>query len=241
MINSNNIKVFVDFDGTITHEDIGANLFKHFSDEVETENIINSYRNGNINAIKCWEELSLISKNVTVKSFEEFINNYSIDSTFSQFVNFCKEKNIELFILSDGFDSYIDHILNKYNLANINYYSNKLIINDNGKLELSFPFTDEECKNCANCKRNHIITNSSEEDITVYIGNGISDFCPVQYCDIIFAKDNLLKFCEKERISFFPFRNFNEIEIRLNEILKKKNIKKRHQAELKRRSLYLQG
>ena len=45
----------------------------------------------------------------------------------------------------------------------------------------------------ANCKKNHIINHSSDDDITIYIGDGNSDKDAAQYCDFIFAKNDLLK------------------------------------------------
>ncbi|MCK5085877.1 MAG: 2-hydroxy-3-keto-5-methylthiopentenyl-1-phosphate phosphatase, partial [Melioribacteraceae bacterium] len=112
---------------------------------------------------------------------------------------------------------------------------------ENNNLIPQFPYTDEECKICANCKRNHILNNSSDDDFTIYIGDGLSDTCPAQFVDFIFAKRSLLKFCEKNRISYFPYNNFYDIKNRLDELMKKKRIKKRHQAELKRREVYIQG
>jgi 2-hydroxy-3-keto-5-methylthiopentenyl-1-phosphate phosphatase len=75
----------------------------------------------------------------------------------------------------------------------------------------------------------------------VYIGDGHSDQCPAQYVDFIFAKDDLLRFCEMERITFFPYHNFNDVKIRLQSLLQKKRLKKRHQSLMKRRAVYMQG
>ena len=105
----------------------------------------------------------------------------------------------------------------------------------------TFPYTDEECRKCANCKRNHILANSSDTDFTVYIGDGYSDTCPAQYCDFVFAKNSLLKYCEVNRITYFPFTNFRDVQKRLNELVNKKRLKKKHQAELKRKQVYRQG
>ena len=82
---------------------------------------------------------------------------------------------------------------------------------------------------------------SGDEEISVYIGNGSSDVCPAQFCDLIFAKEDLLKFCEKERVSYSQFFTFNDVVKKLTEVAGKKRFKKRHQALLKRRSVYMQG
>jgi 2-hydroxy-3-keto-5-methylthiopentenyl-1-phosphate phosphatase len=61
----------------------------------------------------------------------------------------------------------------------------------------------------------------------------------VHFCDFIFAKDDLLKYCEKERITFFPFNNFDDVIERMEMLRQKKRLKKRHQAELNRREIYI--
>jgi 2-hydroxy-3-keto-5-methylthiopentenyl-1-phosphate phosphatase len=102
-----------------------------------------------------------------------------------------------------------------------------------------FPYLDASCPSSANCKRNHIITHSSDEDYTVFIGDGNSDKFVAEYCDFIFAKDDLLKYCERERITYFPFNNFHDVVVRMEQLASKKRLKKRHQAELKRRAVYI--
>jgi 2-hydroxy-3-keto-5-methylthiopentenyl-1-phosphate phosphatase len=146
-----------------------------------------------------------------------------------------------MFILSDGLDYYINRVLEREGLSHLQAYTNKLTFSDDGNLIPEFPHTDEECKQCANCKRNHIINHSSDDEFTVYIGDGYSDACPVQFCDFIFAKKSLLKFCETNRISFSPYKNFYDVKRKLDTLVNKKRLKKRHQAELKRREVYLQG
>jgi len=73
----------------------------------------------------------------------------------------------------------------------------------------------------------------------VFIGNGNSDKNAAEFCDFIFAKNELLKFCEKERITYFPFNNFTDVIQKLTKLKNRKRLKKRHQAELKRRQAYL--
>jgi hypothetical protein len=42
-----------------------------------------------------------------------------------------------------------------------------------------------------------------------------------------------------ERISFYPFNNFIDIQNKITELVNKKNLRKRHQAQLKRKSAYM--
>ena len=141
-------------------------------------------------------------------------------------------------MLSDGFDYYIDRLFDKAGLAGIKYYSNKLFLDLKGKLSAEYPHYDADSPTSANCKKNHIINHSSDDDYTIYIGDGNSDKEAAQFCDFIFAKNGLLKFCSKERISFYPFKDFNDVKNKLKELIAKKNLRKRHQALLKRKAAY---
>jgi len=234
-------KIFVDFDGTITKTDIGEHMFLQFGDADEAKRIVARWMNDEITSMDTWKLLCDTVEDFDEKSFDEFLAGIEIDPTFNKFVEYCDKNNFELIILSDGLDFYINKFLKRENLDHILTYTNLLGFDENDKLIPSFPFTDEECSKCANCKRNHIINHSADDDFTVYIGDGYSDACPVQYCDFIFAKDSLLKFCEVNRISFSPYGNFNDVIKKLDTLKEKKRLKKRHQAELKRREVYLQG
>ena len=233
-------KVFVDFDGTITKFDVGEAIFREFGSAAETDKIVADLIINKITARKCWELLFATIKQIDVVKFDEFIDSMNIDTTFHQFHNYCCVKDIDIFVLSDGFDYYINRILKKENLNHVKLFANKLIINAKNELVPSFPYFDIECQTSANCKRNHILNNSGDEEFTVYIGDGNSDKYSTQFCDFIFAKDYLLKYCEKERITFFPFKNFDDIIVRLESLRTKKRLKKRYQAELKRKEIYLQ-
>jgi 2-hydroxy-3-keto-5-methylthiopentenyl-1-phosphate phosphatase len=233
------IKVFVDFDGTITLQDIGEEIFKKFGESQKVNKIIENLLTDKISSRQCWDELCETVPPITEPELNNFIDQLDVDPTFFPFVKFCNEKELELIVLSDGFDYYIDRVFKKAGLAGIKYYSNKLFVVENGKLKASYPHYDANYPTSANCKINHIINHSSDDDFTIYIGDGNSDKEAAQYCDFIFAKKDLLKFCSKEKISFYPFNNFDDVKNKTLEFLNKKNLRKRHQAELKRKSAYI--
>ncbi len=241
MNENKNFKVFVDFDGTITRRDVGEAMFLEFGDADSANRIIQDWIDKNINAVQCWQQLCSSIKSLNITAFDKFINEIEIDEGFVKFVDYCQSNGIEITVLSDGLDYYIKRILDKEKLNHLRVFSNQLLIDDNNNLVPLFPFTDEECDRCANCKRNHVLNLSSEEDYSVYIGDGWSDTCPSQYCDFIFAKNSLLKYCEKNRISFFPYTNFFDVIKRFEELRLKKRLKKRHQALLKRNEIFVQG
>ena len=233
------IKVFVDFDGTITLEDVGEAIFKKFGETEKVKRIIEDLLSDKISSRQCWDELCDSVDNINKAELDEFIDLLDVDPTFIPFVKFCSENKIDMVVLSDGFDYYIDRLFNKAGLSGLKYYSNKLFVDDKGILKAEYPYFDVDSPTSANCKKNHIINHSSDDEYTVYIGDGNSDKDAAQYCDFIFAKDGLARFCSMERISFYPFRDFNEVQNKLTELMLKKNLRKRHQAQLKRKLAYM--
>jgi 2,3-diketo-5-methylthio-1-phosphopentane phosphatase len=232
-------KIFVDFDGTITKQDIGESIFRRFGNKEKVDSIIKKLLSNEITAKQCWLSLCDSVDKLEKKELDEFIDSLEIDHTFHNLVDYSKKNKMELFVISDGFNYYIDRVFEKENLRDIKYYSNKLEIDLNNKLVPTFPYLDQNCTTSANCKRNHIINNSGEEEYTIFIGDGNSDKYTVQFCDFIFAKDDLLKYCEIERITYFPFNNFNDVIEKIDELKSRKRLKKRYQAELKRREIYI--
>jgi len=231
-------KIFLDFDGTITKNDVGEEIFKKILKEDIVNKIVGDLLTDKISSRECWESLCESATGIIKNDFDNFILSQEIEPTLHHFVYYCDENKFQLFILSDGFDYYIEKILKREKLSHLKLFSNKLILNDERKLIPSFPYFNADCRSSANCKRNHIIENSGEDDYTVFIGDGNSDNDAIQYVDFIFAKDDLLKYCEVQRITYFPFKNFDDVILRMIELLSKKRLKKRHQAELKRREAF---
>lgn len=233
------LKIFVDFDGTITRQDVGEAIFNKFGDSSRVDSIIKNLLEDKISSKQCWDELCESAGPVNLNELIDFINTMEIDKSFISFAEFCNDNNLEMYVLSDGFDFYIDKVFEKNRIDRIKYYSNKLIVDTEGRLSAEYPYFDTDSPTSANCKKNHIINHSSDEDYTIYIGDGNSDKDAAQYCDFIFAKKDLARFCSMERISFYPFNNFDDVKDKIIELVNKKNLRKRHQAQLKRKSAYL--
>lgn len=228
-------KVFVDFDGTITKQDIGNAFFRRFGNEAESIRAVGQWKNDGLSGKDLMKrEAEFVS--VTREIALDYVKGFDIDDSFKPFVDFCRENKIEVTILSDGLDFYINEVLSRNDLATIPFYSNVAHF-ESGKIDIEFPY-ESSCPKCANCKGHQILTQTGIDDLVVYIGNGFSDRCAVDYADMIFAKDELLKYCEDNNITYFPFNTFKEVLHKFRKIFDSKKFRKRHQAELKRREAY---
>lgn len=237
------LRVFCDFDGTISTRDVGDEIFKFFVGE-EATRLVNEYRDDEITARECLKLECEAVDSCSPDQLEKFISQFTLDPHFKPFVEFCEERQLPIVVLSDGLDFYVSRLLADDGLDRVPWYANHLefvIEGSKTKLLPSFPYTDSECHLCGNCKRNHLLTLSADEDLIVYIGDGISDRCPVRYADIVFAKHSLIKYCQAQNISYFPYTHFGDVQERLASILRHKRIKKRREAEMARRDVFMQG
>lgn len=235
-------KLFIDFDGTVTREDIGEAFFLHFGGPSCGEHV-REYREGRISASECFRRETAAIGSLTLDEADRFLRTKPIVEGFLEFVRFCRELRLEIHIVSDGLDFYIRRILEHHGVGGLSLYSNKLELEDLGRGRfrptIVYPYRAEGCDRCACCKRNVLLSLSGEEDIVGYIGEGYSDRCAVQYADVVFAKDDLQRFCQQENISYYPYQDFFDVQARVDTLLSRKNLRKRRRAELKRREAFL--
>ncbi|HUI31758.1 MAG TPA: MtnX-like HAD-IB family phosphatase [Candidatus Acidoferrales bacterium] len=229
-------KVFVDFDGTITTQDVGNQFFRKFGNETES-----------LKAVEMWKAGKMSGRDLTLKEAEyvavdeedalRYVETFQIDPTFKDFIAYCRSSSMEISVLSDGLDFYIKRIFDLNGISGVPFYSNIVRFNSNG-IRVEFPY-QSDCSKCGNCKGHQILTRTGIDDVVIYIGNGFSDRCAVQYADVIFAKDELLKYCEESNITYFPFETFEDVMRKMNKTFNDGKFRKRHRAELKRREAYL--
>ncbi len=233
--------VFTDFDGTITHNDIGDSMFEVFGNPEKCSEAFRETRDGKIGMPEGWRRSCATVESLSVAAFDSFVEWQAIDTGFHRFEQYCASKSIPIHIVSDGFDLYIRHVLDREQLSHLPFYSNELIIEAGGTLTPHFPYTDAECTMCANCKRNHLLTKSGDDSVIVYIGNGSSDQCPAKYADVVFAKGSLLTYCERENITYHRFESFDDVLSRFKAIVEMGRPRKRRTAELARKDIFMRG
>lgn len=208
--------IFCDFDGTITEKDVSLALLDKFTDG-SWRNMGKSVAKGNIGSKGAYLLIKdvlnserKLEKDSMVKFSLDFVK---ISDGFEELVSYCKDNKVKFLVVSDGFDLYIEPILSRIE-ENIEYYAIHMEVED-GQVKFSFPNSVDFCDLCATCKL-HILRKFN--GFKVYIGNGISDRCPIEEADVVFAKLRLIDICRDRSVDFITFDNFREVL----RILKKK-------------------
>jgi len=244
------LKIFCDFDGTVTKNDVWvAALSRFINDKEKWDVVCQKFGTLEITARECIRrELELV-QGFDFDLFNSYLEQEELDDYFIEFMDYCKEEDFKITLVSEGMDYYVKYILNKYNI-DLPLYSNKLMQTEtevNGKKEIKlsceFPYADEVCNWCGMSKRNVLInnTNDFEGEISVFIGDGISDCCVSNYADIVFAKKSLASYCWKNNITYFDYKNFKDVKNKLISLTEKRKLTQRQTARVLRKDVLLGG
>lgn len=244
------LKIFCDFDGTVTKKDVWVDaLGKFISDKDKFSKLCTDFEKGRITARECINrELELID-NFDFNTFNAYIDKQELDDYFMDFIEYCRNKNHEIIILSEGLDYYIKYVLDKFRIE-LKYYCNTMEITQSGtgnservKLSCVFPYSDENCTWCGMSKRNILInnTNDYDDEVSVFIGDGVSDYCVSNYADIVFAKNTLASYCWKNNITYHEYKDFSDIMKKLDNLTKNRMIKRKQNSKTLRKDILLGG
>lgn len=231
------MKIFCDFDGTVTLKDSGDLFFQTFSNFEPHHSLL---LEGKTTVREYYHSVvQLLPHPISQVKLDSFVDSLEIDPYFIRFTNYCHTNNIPLTIISDGFQIYIEKILQKHKIQ-LPVISNQ-VKSTGSQYEPVFPFAVEGCDCfCASCKRNAMLSHQQVDDIVVYIGDGRSDFCPVNFADIVFAKGSLDIYCAQNHLSYYPFKSFFDIQTLLEQHRKKNHKKSKFSKITQRMAIYLQ-
>jgi 2-hydroxy-3-keto-5-methylthiopentenyl-1-phosphate phosphatase len=200
------IDVFVDFDGTIAPDDPTDSLFARFADpywlEIEAE-----WQQGLITSSEAMaRQVRLIR--ATPEDVSEFLADVRIDPDFPEFVRLCRSHGARVTVVSDGMDLLVGTAL-KYAGLDLPFFANKLEWQGEDRWALRFPYMRSDCRvRMGNCKCAH--GQFMSPGINVMVGDGRSDFCIAERCDLVLAKGKLITHCRQNNVDHVPISSFAE-------------------------------
>ena len=201
--------IFCDFDGTITKEDTIDLLLTSYATE-KWVTIEEMWEQGIIGSRECLEKQMDCVEYFSEKMLNNFIDDAAIDESFIPFLKKIKQYKINFYIVSDGFDLFINSILNKYNISGVKVFSNRLLLFKN-KFKTFFPYYDSDCEAKSGLCKCNIVKNLGINREIIYIGDGRSDLCGSKHASKLFAKNKLAKYCQDNKRDFISFENFDQI------------------------------
>ncbi len=144
------VLVICDFDGTVSRTDVGNGLFNRFTGR-GWQAIDDAYCSGEIGSREAYTRVAAILEGDRDRMLAFVLREAELDRHFPAFRQFCREKALDLIIVSDGLDFYIDAVLRRHNLGDIPVYANRTVFRAGQPPAIEFPWPartagDRDCK-----------------------------------------------------------------------------------------------
>jgi 2-hydroxy-3-keto-5-methylthiopentenyl-1-phosphate phosphatase len=203
----------VDFDGTVTEEDLLDTIASRFGDPVVYQEVEDGLHDG---------RMSL--KNVITREFEPVrrpldevvrweLENVRIRPGFRELVELARERRWRFAIVSSGFHELIEPILEREGVE-VELHANRVDARPDGwRVRWEY---GEDCGSCGeSCKRSVAQELAGEQEL-VYIGDGYSDRCAAELADLVFARRGLAEYLDERGLPYEPFDDFFDVAKRLD-------------------------
>jgi 2,3-diketo-5-methylthio-1-phosphopentane phosphatase len=219
MSGSIQFEVYFDFDNTITEFDVLDDIIQRFSVNDDWKRIELAWEAGQIGSRECLER-QLAQVRISKAALRDYLATIKVDPAFRSIIDWLRDREVErVMILSDSFSAIIAGILENNGIAGLTICANEMQL-DGDRPVLSFPYYNSICSRCANCKTSHLFRRGRPEGTQkVYVGDGLSDACPASFCEILFAKDKLLKHYSGIRKDCIPFQDLSTVYSHLRTLL----------------------
>jgi 2-hydroxy-3-keto-5-methylthiopentenyl-1-phosphate phosphatase len=206
-----NKAIICDFDGTITETDNIIAIMKQFAPP-EWDDLKKSVLSQEITVREGVGNMFQLLPSSIKKDIVEFILDHAeIRPGFKEFVQYTKEKNIPLYIVSGGIDFFVYPLLEGL-IDEGQIYCNKADFS-NEMITIKWPHSCENtCDNdCGCCKPSLIKKLTSIDQHKIVIGDSITDLQAAKLADFVIARDFLLEKCEELHLPHKPFTTFYDV------------------------------
>lgn len=151
---------------------------------------------------------SLIPSNKKEEIISYIQKDAVIREGFAEFVEFTKENEYELYIVSGGIDFFVYPLLNEFDVT---IYCNKANF-EQETIQIEWPHhCDEYCSNECGCCKPSLLRKLGANRKTIVIGDSITDLQAAKQADFVFAREFLLEKCNELGLTYAPFSTFYEI------------------------------
>jgi 2,3-diketo-5-methylthio-1-phosphopentane phosphatase len=202
------IQVFCDFDGTITNQDSIVYLTEQYgAGDAFRHSVIEKIKTGEITVFEAIRQEMYtvkLSWDEAVVALREAIQ---IDPAFPAFVGFCKKREFPLTVVSSGLEPVVGLYLEEFEIP---FHAHPVEIDREGwKYERR-----------SESEKTYILQLARKSSAPiVFVGDGASDVEAVPMVDTLFASKYLAQYCEERGIPFIPFRTFEDVEEKLEEMV----------------------
>jgi 2-hydroxy-3-keto-5-methylthiopentenyl-1-phosphate phosphatase len=200
--------IYCDFDGTITEKDNIIAIMKEFAPR-EWEVIKDSILFQRITIKEGVGKLfALLSSSLKNDIVQFTLEHAVIRKGFKELLQLTKEEGIPFYVVSGGIDFFVQPLLEPFGPFEQIYCNGADFSKE--KIEILWPNAcDSACDNgCGCCKPSIIRKLKGDNEITIVIGDSITDLEAAKQADIVFAREFLADKCEQLGIRFQRYDTF---------------------------------
>jgi 2-hydroxy-3-keto-5-methylthiopentenyl-1-phosphate phosphatase len=196
--------IVIDFDGTITQDDLLDQIARDFGDPEVYQEVEDALHAG---TMLLREVITREYKPVTTSMAEAVswvLERVRIRPGFAELVEAAQRTGWEVHVVSSGFEEFIDPVLEREGV-DVEVHANRVDARPDGwVVEWRYP---ESCDHChESCKRDLL-----PPGYVVYIGDGYSDRCAALASDRVFAIRGLAAYLAARGAPFEPFEDFRDV------------------------------
>jgi 2-hydroxy-3-keto-5-methylthiopentenyl-1-phosphate phosphatase len=200
--------IVVDFDGTVTQEDLLDEIASRFGDPAVYQEVEDGLDEGRM---PLREVITREFEPVT-KPLDEIVRweleTVRVRSGFRELVQLAGERGWRMIIVSSGFHELIEPILEREGVE-VELHANRVDPRPEGWRVL-WQY-DESCDSCGeSCKRSIVKEFGGDGEI-VYVGDGYSDRCAAEASDRVFATKGLARYLDEQGVPYERFDDFHDV------------------------------
>ncbi len=213
MTNKTKWAVILDFDGTITGEDLGFEMLELFAPK-EWRSIEDDYQAGLLTSQEtttaCFRLLKIAEPDLTAWLLDR-ARTVTLRPGLSEFLRWCESRGIPVTVASSGADICIKPILEVYSLMFSDVRYGRCTSGPNG-LEVSFEhLLSPDYPTERDAKRIAVQKAQSQGYSVVFVGDGAGDLPAARLADVVFARARLLALAERDGIAHHKFGDFRDV------------------------------
>jgi 2-hydroxy-3-keto-5-methylthiopentenyl-1-phosphate phosphatase len=205
--------VQIDFDGTVTVEDVSFLLLDTYVGSAWREHL-EEYNSGKI-PVGAFNKRVFGMMQADRQTMTEMVltsPRVKVRPGFRELIEYCAGKGYKIVIVSNGLRFYIEVILENLGVAGVNELEIYAARNDfyPGGVKVTY-IGPEGTELEAGFKEAYTGMLIKRGYRVIYMGNGDSDIYPSRLADYVFATDQLLKRCKAENLECIPFTDFFDV------------------------------
>ena len=201
------IHVFSDFDGTVTERDTLVHLLDSYVGDAWYE-IEDRVEDGSLSEEQGLRREIELLKAPFDEALASVLDEVAVDPGFASFVEFCEAKGWPLALVSGGLRPIIEAVLAKHALSRVPVHANDLAFDEDARWRVLPAPTPRIRALCNHCKSWWV---AEAPGPVIYIGDGTTDRCAGARADLLFAKDGLADWCEREGNAHVRWNRFADI------------------------------